>query len=651
MDGRPGYRGRGPGDQAIASRRRPAAPDPRTDGRPGQHRHDPDRRPLRHRMDDDDAGRRRQPGGVVGDRRSRARGTIRAAAPPMSRRSPRATTTSGSRSRRPSRLRPTPGGRRSRPSPTRRKGSNASTRAAGCCCRGRSRSNHASHGPWSSPTPRARIGTGRSAREPSARRRPRPLLPAVADGSGDRAGPARAVGRSRPRLEQPDRGRLLPTQRRARQPRPHLVGPGTHVGRLAAGRRPGRVPRVRQRGRRRQRTRPALPSHDPAAGLVRGSPDRDPLGPARLRAAIRTAARPASGCRRPRSTSRRCACSPTRAPPTRSWRPGSWWRPISTRAARTGSNWATGVRWSSPPTTPGSPRRSPSSRTRPGMPTGSRTSGSGRDSPRPTPAMARRHSSSSPPTASSTATTSRSGTCSWHASWARPTSATRSRPLRTSCKRTTGDRFRPATLVERTSWSCHHGVARWHEACGCVPDGAWKTPLRASFDRLAEAIDSQTEVIARTLPGSPDPWAARDAYVDVVVGAMDEAAFAEAWLGRDAGPDASRRFLTVMAAQRWRLAMFASCGWFWDRTSGDGPRGQGRDACRAARGRALGYAPRRPPRGRPSDVMPTRVAWTFRRAVSSVAWRHGYDGVRWRREVCSASDRPTVHGVGAADFG
>lgn len=124
--------------------------------------------------------------------------------------------------------------------------------------------------------------------------------------------------------------------------------------------------------------------------------------------------------------------------------------------------------------------------------------------------------------------------------------------------------IRTAALMERTSWSCHHGVARWHEACDCVPDGAWKGPLRAAFDRLAEGIDAQTEAIARTLPGSPDPWAARDAYVDVVVQATDGAAFAAGWLGAGAGPDAAERLLTLMAAQRWRLAMYASCGWFWE---------------------------------------------------------------------------------------
>ena len=54
-----------------------------------------------------------------------------------------------------------------------------------------------------------------------------------------------------------------------------------------------------------------------------------------------------------------------------------------------------------------------------------------------------------------------------------------------------GPYARPAGIVERSSWSCHHGVARWETACECVGDGAWKAPLRAAFDRLAEAIDTR----------------------------------------------------------------------------------------------------------------------------------------------------------------
>ncbi len=122
----------------------------------------------------------------------------------------------------------------------------------------------------------------------------------------------------------------------------------------------------------------------------------------------------------------------------------------------------------------------------------------------------------------------------------------------------------PATLMERTSWSCHHGIERWAAACDCVPDGSWKRPLRATLDQLAAAIDTETEAIARRLAGSPDPWAARDDYVDVVIGALDGAAFADRWLGREAPAADRSAFLELMDAQRWRLAMFASCGWFWD---------------------------------------------------------------------------------------
>jgi hypothetical protein len=127
-----------------------------------------------------------------------------------------------------------------------------------------------------------------------------------------------------------------------------------------------------------------------------------------------------------------------------------------------------------------------------------------------------------------------------------------------------------ATVVERTSWSCHHGVLRWSGECSCAADGRWKGPLRAAFERLAGGIDAVTATLvardaaaAGTDPG-PDPWAARDAYVDVVLGRAEPIAFAGEWLGPLAAPDACERFATLLEAQRWRLAMFASDGWYWD---------------------------------------------------------------------------------------
>lgn len=126
-----------------------------------------------------------------------------------------------------------------------------------------------------------------------------------------------------------------------------------------------------------------------------------------------------------------------------------------------------------------------------------------------------------------------------------------------------GRPFRAIRVAERTSWSCHHGVLRWSGDCPCAEHATWKAPLRAALERLAAGIDTATERLAQELPGRPDPWAARDGYVDVVVGTEAPAVFAERWLRENDAP-ARRRFLGIMDAQRWRLAMFASDAWFWD---------------------------------------------------------------------------------------
>jgi hypothetical protein len=123
----------------------------------------------------------------------------------------------------------------------------------------------------------------------------------------------------------------------------------------------------------------------------------------------------------------------------------------------------------------------------------------------------------------------------------------------------------PAQIQERTSWSCHHGVARWSAECPDAIDGRWKGPLRAALERLAAGIDVATETAFAALPGAPDPWALRDAYVDVVAGHTDPEAFAAERLDSSKASAADRaRLLAILEAQRWRLAMFASDGWFWD---------------------------------------------------------------------------------------
>ena len=122
----------------------------------------------------------------------------------------------------------------------------------------------------------------------------------------------------------------------------------------------------------------------------------------------------------------------------------------------------------------------------------------------------------------------------------------------------------PAThIAERTSWSCHHGVLRWTAECPDAADGRWKGPLRAAMERLASSIDMVAEGLAADFMDTSSLWQAREAYVDVVSGAATGEDFVARRLPL---ANAAQRngLLTLLEAQHWRLAMFASDGWFWD---------------------------------------------------------------------------------------
>src|SRR5207248_4369414 len=78
--------------------------------------------------------------------------------------------------------------------------------------------------------------------------------------------------------------------------------------------------------------------------------------------------------------------------------------------------------------------------------------------------------------------------------------------------------------VKESSWSCAHGVGRWRDDCGCSTGGEpgwnqrWRTPLRQALDLLR---DHAAAVFERRGAAAfrHDPWAARDAYVNVILGA------------------------------------------------------------------------------------------------------------------------------------
>jgi hypothetical protein len=129
--------------------------------------------------------------------------------------------------------------------------------------------------------------------------------------------------------------------------------------------------------------------------------------------------------------------------------------------------------------------------------------------------------------------------------------------------------------VRLSAWSCVHGVGRWRDDCGCHTGGepgwhqAWRAPLRAALDGLRDAA---VEVFERRGPSVlRDPWAARDAYVDVLLGAVPLAEFVAAHVrGYASDVDGQHEIeaLTLLEAQRHALLMYTSCGWFFNDLAG-----------------------------------------------------------------------------------
>jgi alpha-amylase/alpha-mannosidase (GH57 family) len=122
-------------------------------------------------------------------------------------------------------------------------------------------------------------------------------------------------------------------------------------------------------------------------------------------------------------------------------------------------------------------------------------------------------------------------------------------------------------IVGPSSWSCAHGVERWNSDCGCRValerswSQAWRRPLRAALDalrdRLADLFEREGGRVLR------DPWAARDAFIGVVL----DRSRARAFLRRHGRRDPVRA-LELLEMQHQAMLMYTSCGWFFDDLAG-----------------------------------------------------------------------------------
>ena len=129
-------------------------------------------------------------------------------------------------------------------------------------------------------------------------------------------------------------------------------------------------------------------------------------------------------------------------------------------------------------------------------------------------------------------------------------------------------------IRENTSWSCVHGLERWRSDCGCRTGGqpewnqAWRAPLRASLDALRDGLAPVYEREAARL--LRDPWAARDAYIDVILDRSRERveSFLQAQAAESLDESGRTRALRLLEMQRHLMLMYTSCGWFFNELSG-----------------------------------------------------------------------------------
>jgi len=130
-----------------------------------------------------------------------------------------------------------------------------------------------------------------------------------------------------------------------------------------------------------------------------------------------------------------------------------------------------------------------------------------------------------------------------------------------------------AEVAEDTSWSCEHGVERWRSNCGCNGgrpgwNQQWRGPLRDALDLLRDKTAPLAEALAAPL--LHDLWAARDAYISVVLDRSPEniARFLATHATHELSQDERTTVLELLEMERHTQLMYTSCGWFFDEISG-----------------------------------------------------------------------------------
>jgi alpha-amylase/alpha-mannosidase (GH57 family) len=127
-------------------------------------------------------------------------------------------------------------------------------------------------------------------------------------------------------------------------------------------------------------------------------------------------------------------------------------------------------------------------------------------------------------------------------------------------------------IIEKTSWSCAHGVGRWSSNCGCETGGhpewnqGWRGPLRKALDWFQCRADSIFVEVGKGL--FKEPWDARNRYIDIRINRYDRDTFLAEQCQNSLDESKKVVVLKLLELQSNAMLMYTSCGWFFNDISG-----------------------------------------------------------------------------------
>lgn len=118
-------------------------------------------------------------------------------------------------------------------------------------------------------------------------------------------------------------------------------------------------------------------------------------------------------------------------------------------------------------------------------------------------------------------------------------------------------------LRQRTSWSCHHGIARWSTGCGCTEgDSSWKAIACEALTALTAELDAAYERTAAKV--LRDPWEARNRYIAVLLGEVPLGEFLSSQATHPLRAEERETAAMLLEGQLFGQRMHTSCGFFWE---------------------------------------------------------------------------------------